>query len=154
MKIIMCKFNFKPTTIFWVLIVVFAIIIGNMILLPSFLPESLRVYVIYTIFTSWAISFVLGLALIASTVKQKVEGALKKFLLLTGASAVAFPVFAVLHNLIYGLFIYFFGQDFWERIGLGDEPFFFILAVIVCPIGFLVGMIGSIVLFIKKGRQA
>jgi len=30
------------------------------------------------------------------------------------------------------------------------SPFFFILATIICPIAFLVGVIGSIVLFIKK----
>jgi len=55
-----------------------------------------------------------------------------------------------LHNIIYGLFIVLFGADFWERTGLGDEPFFFILVLIVCPIAFLVGVIASIVLFIKK----
>jgi len=55
-----------------------------------------------------------------------------------------------LHNLFYALFIIWFGTDFWERTGLGDEPFFFILALIVCPIAFLVGVIGSTVLFIKK----
>ena len=70
--------------------------------------------------------------------KEKVEGLLKKFLLLTGASAVGFPVFAILHNLVYRLF----------RI---EEPFFFILAVIVCPLGFLVGAIGTIV-FLKRGK--
>lgn len=35
---------------------------------------------------------------------------------------------------------------------MGDEPFFFILATIICPIALLVGAIGSIVLFIKKKR--
>jgi len=58
-----------------------------------------------------------------------------------------------LHNLFYGLFIVWFGADFWERTGLVDEPFFFILALIVCPIAFLVGVIGSIVLFIKKKKR-
>ena len=67
------------------------------------------------------------------TVKEKVEGTLKKFLLLTGASAAGFLLFILLHNAIYGLFIYFFGAEFWNG---GDEPFFFIMAVIVCPLGF------------------
>jgi len=76
---------------------------------------------------------------------------LKKFLILTGASVAGFFVSVVLHNFIYGLFIHFFGKDFWNRIGSGgDEPVFFILAIIVCPIGFLIGAIGSTVLFAKK----
>jgi hypothetical protein len=33
-----------------------------------------------------------------------------------------------------------------------EEPVFFIIAIIVCPIGFLVGAIGSIVLTIKRIR--
>ena len=72
---------------------------------------------------------------------------LKKFLILTAASFVGFFVFVLLHNFVYGLFIHFFGADFWNG---GDEPFFFILAVIVCPLGFLVGAIGSIVLAVKR----
>ncbi len=93
----------------------------------------------------------LGVALIFLTVKEKVGGMSKKFLILTGASAVGLPVFVLLHNAIYGLFIHFFGADFWERIGPGgDEPVFFILATLVCPLGFLVGVVGSIVLAIKN----
>ena len=72
---------------------------------------------------------------------------LKKFLILTGASFVGFFVFVLLHNLVYGLFIHLFGADFWNG---GDEPFFFILAVFICPLGFIVGATGSIVLAIRS----
>lgn len=137
----MPKLNFKPTTIlFWALVVVFAIIIGNMMFFPAFLPESLKTYMIYIIFTFWAVLFLLGLALIVSTVKQKMGGMLKNFLLLAGASAVGFPLFVVLHNLVSALLDV-------------EEPFFFILAVIVCPLGFLVGATGTIVLLKKKKEQ-
>lgn len=57
-----------------------------------------------------------------------------------------------LHNFVYGLLIYWFGADFWDRIGLADEPFFFLLGIIVCPIGFLIGAVGSIVLFIRERK--
>ena len=63
----------------------------------------------------------LGVALILLTVKGKVGGGLKKFLILTGASSVGFVISIFLHNAIYGLFIQWFGVDFWGRIGLGDE---------------------------------
>lgn len=149
------KFTFKLTTIFWALVGVFVVVIINMIHTPPVLPLPL-------VFIAWAVFFVLGLALIVLIVKRKAEGPqglLKKFLLLTGASAVGFLVFVLLHNAVYGLFIYFFGQGFWDRIGPGgDEPFFFILATMVCPLGFLVGAVGTIVLFIvlflkKRKRQ-
>jgi len=148
------KFTFKLTTIFWVLVGVFVVIVSDMLLIPT---PALRVYMLPLMFISWAAFFVLGLALIVLIKKRKAEGPqgwLKKFLLLTGASAVGFPVFVILHNLVYGLFIYFFGQDIWDRIGLGgDEPFFFFLATIVCPLGFLVGAVGTIVLFLKKRKR-
>jgi hypothetical protein len=96
------------------------------------------------------IPVIAGIVLIALTVKRVEKGLLKKFLLTTGASVIGIPVFIILHNLIYGVAIHFFGEGFWNG---GDESFFFIMAVIVCPLGFLVGFIGSIVLAIKKERQ-
>ena len=133
--------------IFWALIVVF-IVLAITIITPTF-RGSLFLWVF---FSAGAAFFLLGVALIFLTVKEKVGGMSKKFLLLTGASAVGLPVFALLHNAIYGLFIHFFGADFWDRIGLGDEPFFFILAIFICPLGFLVGVVGSVVLAIKNKR--
>ncbi|MFC1629763.1 hypothetical protein ACFL11_00865 [Patescibacteria group bacterium] len=137
-KIMKHKFIFRLTTIFWALVGVFTVIVSNIILMPL-IPQVLRGYMIFLMFTSWTFFFALGLALIVLTLKKKVEGSLKKFLLLTGASAVGFPVFVILHNVVDGLLNV-------------EEPFFFLLAVIVCPLGFLVGAIGAIVLFRKKGK--
>ena len=83
----------------------------------------------------------------------KLQGKLKAFVILTGSSILGFFVFSVLHNLVYGLFIYWFGADFWDRIGTSDEPVFFIIAVIICPLGLLVGTIGSIILAIKQKKR-
>lgn len=71
-------------------------------------------------------------------------------LLLTGASSVGILVSVLLHNVFYGLFIRFFGVDFWDRIGITDEPFFFFMAFVICPLGFIVGTVVSIILFIKR----
>ena len=92
----------------------------------------------------------LGMVLIFLTLKEKVKGKLKKFLILTGISSAGFFISVLLHNFVYGLLIVIFGAGFWDKIGLGDEPFFFLLAIIVCPIGFLIGVVGSLVLFIRK----
>jgi len=81
----------------------------------------------------------LGVTLLVLTAKTKVERRLKKFLLLTEASFVGFPVFALLHNVVSALLN-------------TEEAVFFTIATIVCPVGFLVGAIGSIVLRVKKSR--
>jgi len=62
---------------------------------------------------------------------------LKNYLILMGASVVGFVVFAILHNVISAVLNI-------------EEPVFFFLSVVLCPLAFLVGAIGSIVLGIKK----
>ncbi|MFB0559337.1 MAG: hypothetical protein ACETVS_02235 [Dehalococcoidales bacterium] len=137
-------------SIFWALVSIY-VVIACVFLIPA-ARELVMGFLFLTI--SGAVFFLLGVALIISTLKEKVGGMLAKFLILTGASAVGVFVFVLLHNAIYGLFIYWFGADFWDRIGPGDEPVFFIMAIFVCPIGFVVGAVGSIVLAIKgAGRR-
>ncbi len=97
-----------------------------------------------------SILFLLGVVLIILTIRQKIKGLLRKMLLLTGASSVGILVSVLLHNVFYGLFIRFFGVDFWDRIGITDEPFFFFMAFVICPLGFIVGTVVSIILFIKR----
>ncbi len=137
---------FKPATIFYALVGVL-VVIACVIAIP--VPRNMMLIFFLIFGTAF---FLLGLALIFFTLKQKVRGWLKKFLILTGASSSGFFIFAILHNVIYGLFILLFGEEFWNFCG-GDEPFFFIIAVLVCPIGFLVGVVGSIVLLIKNSKN-
>ena len=91
---------------------------------------------------------ILGIALIVLAARAKFIKISKAFFILTGSSAIGIIVFGVLHNLLFALLIKLFGKDFGAR--MGDEPVFFILATIVCPIALLVGVIGSIVLIAKK----
>jgi hypothetical protein len=134
-------------SIFWALVAVFVIVVGGMFTTPLNLPPGIRPILFPT---SWALFLLLGITLLVLTLREKIGGMLKKFFLLTGASAVGVFASILLHGVVYALFILCFGEDFWTRSGLGDEPFFFILATMVCPLAFLVGAIGSIVLFIKK----
>jgi hypothetical protein len=140
-------------SIFWALVGVFVVVAGTIFLVPPIFGRMVMSSFFSALFGGTIAFFGLsvlglGITLLVLTVRAKLRGMLKKFFLLTGASAVGLPVFAVLHNAVYALFIYFFGEGFWG--GMGDEPFFFILATIVCPLGFLAGAIGSIVLFAKK----
>ncbi len=119
-------------SIFWAMVGVFIIAAGAM-----FIPPLGRSQVRFSVFVAWPVLAGLGVTLLVLTIKTKVGGMLKGFLLLTGASVVGLPVFAVLHNVVSALFH-------------TEEPVFFITALIVCPIGFLVGAVGTIVLAIKK----
>ena len=91
--------------------------------------------------------FGLGILQVVLTIKSKDAKLKKIFFILAGAAAACIPVFAILHNVVYGLF--FNGKE-------GDEAVFFILAVLVCPILFAVGSLGSVVCEIlaqKKPRM-
>jgi hypothetical protein len=131
--------------IFWAMVAFFLIAIGTMFI---GVPLAGNFPIIYISLPCIVVFLGLGVALLVLIVKKKVAGKIKIFLLLTGASAVGLPVFVVLHNLVYALFVHFYGENFWG-FG-GDEPVFFILATIVCPLGFLVGVVGTIVLNIKN----
>lgn len=61
---------------------------------------------------------------------------LKRFLVLAGISAAVFILSAFLHNVLSGLLHI-------------EEPVFFIIAVIVAPLGLAVGLVGSLIIFVK-----
>ena len=124
-------------SIFWALVGVFVIVVST-IFIPPAVILLMPLGLLPAIFLAAIVVFVLlSVALLFLTVKTKVGGILKKFLLLTGASAVGLPVFVLLHNVVSGLFNI-------------EEPVFFIMAIFVCPIGFLFGAVGTIVLAIKS----
>jgi hypothetical protein len=102
----------------------------------------------YLFFSSAIVLSCLGITLIVLAAKANLTRISKAFFILTGASAAGIVIGSVLHNLVYALFIKLFGEGFWGV--MGDEPFFFIFAIIICPIALLVGIIGSIVLIAKK----
>ena len=135
-------------TLFWALVAVFAIIA-----IAVFIPPVREAIMNFRfLIISGTIFSLLGGALIFWTAKERMDELLGKFLILTGASAIGIFVSVLLHNVLYGLFIYWFGAGFWDRIGLADEPFFFFMGIIVCPAAFLIGTVGTMVLAIKRAR--
>lgn len=148
-------------SLFWALLGAFLLVVADIILLNSpvrtllkdLAPNQTIAAVIGVSLAVFGLLFLaLGIALLILTVRarQVLHRPLKRFLLVTGSSAAAVPVSILLHNLVYGLFILIFGQDFWSRTGLEDEPLFFTTAVIVCPLAYVVGTIGSIILMFSK----
>ncbi|MCX6384126.1 MAG: hypothetical protein NTV16_06535 [Actinobacteria bacterium] len=127
--------------IFWIIFAFFILNVSSM-----YLPFIPFIGFIGLPFNA-AISL-LGIALIVLVVRAKITKISRAFFILTGSSAVGIGFGAYLHNLVFALFIKLFGESFWA--GMGDEPVFFILATIVCPIALLVGAIGSMVFIAKK----
>jgi hypothetical protein len=113
--------------IFWVTVAVFILIICATFIRIPILEKLLSGNMLFIVM---ALFFLLGAALITLTVKTKIVRKIRIFLLLTGASAAGMPVFVVLHNIVSGL-------------SHTEEPVFFILATIMCPLAFLVGAFGT-----------
>ena len=97
---------------------------------------------------SMIILSVLGIALIVLTKMAEITKISKAFFILTGASAIGMGLGVLLHNMVYAILIKILGENAWTN--MGDEPVFFILATIICPIALLVGVIGVIVLLAKR----
>ena len=133
---------------FYLVIIVFIITVG-MLLIPGFRGYINTAFVII----SGIILVILGSVLIGLTLVQKVEGKLKKFLMLTGASAAGFFVFALLHNIFYGLEQITGHITILSYLIKAFEVIFFLIAIFACPIGFLIGVIGTIVMFSKKRKM-
>jgi len=91
------------------------------------------------------IFLILGIILIFISRKEK--GKLKLFLMSTGISAVAPLVSTILHNLFYALSITF---ENFKYLFEALHATFFIIAIIIAPIIFIAGVIGSIIFFNKK----
>ena len=94
----------------------------------------------------------LGVAILGTILTRRWRR-VKYFLILTGASIVVFGICVLLYNAIHGLFEHWFGSDFWVTTVTGDEFLFFSIAVFVCPVGFIIGAVGSISLSIKKAMH-
>lgn len=75
---------------------------------------------------------------------------IKRFLILMGASFAGFFVFVLLHNAFYALTIITSHITMLSRLMEGLHVTFFIVAVFICPTGFVVGAAGSAVLFIRR----
>ncbi|MCA9066350.1 MAG: hypothetical protein KDA96_24955 [Planctomycetaceae bacterium] len=89
----------------------------------------------------------LGVMIVVLTLRLREPRLQRTFSLVSGISAAGIPVSVVLHNLVYALCIAFFGEGFW---GGSDEPFFFIMAILVFPALFVTGIVGNSVLLIRS----
>lgn len=132
------------TLTFYALIGSFAVIIATFFI-PAFRNLIRPLFLI--MITTFSL---LGIILTSLTLKQKVKGSLKKFLILTGASAAGFMIFTFFHNGFYALAEISSEIRILNYLMQTFEVLFFLAAIFICPIGFLIGSIRSIVLFIRN----
>lgn len=135
----------------WSLIAVFILIIIEMFTLGMD-TGIIRTITIYSMFILWFLFFSLGIILVVLTYKSKVKGKLRIYLLLTGISSLMFPIGAVLHNVFYALATIFENIIILRYLMNFLDGLFFLIAVPISQILFLVGIIGSIIMF-KKERE-
>ncbi len=137
--------NIQPIILFWLLVVTFIGIAFEIITGYKYLQGPVFFIGAGIIF------FLLGVFLILLTLKKEENRDLKRYLLLTGGSAVGFFVGIIMHNLFYGLSI--FVGDFKPLWYLTEilHGLFFVIAVIIMPLLFLAGVFG--VILIKFRRQ-
>ena len=120
-------------SIFWAMVGVFVIV-----MILNFIPPLRRLGVTFTTLPGIAVFFLLGVTLIVLTVKTKVGGMLKGFLLLTGASPVGLLVFGFLGEYV--------GEVLTKNPLLTGAG---MIMALICVPAFLVGAVGSVVLAIK-----
>ena len=93
-KILMLKGIFYAMILIFILIVAFFMI-------PDTIPVHRMLFLVLAVLA--ILFFIYGAALTFLTFKSKIKGKQKTFLLLTGISAIGFPVSVVLHNFFYAL---------------------------------------------------
>lgn len=137
-----------------IVLIVFALLVIDFLLITGtiFIPGLMDDYVTGTsVIINGGIFLLLGIVLVIATYRQRgLDRRLRRFLILTGYSAAGFFIGVLLHNFLYALAMITHGSKGLFTLFESLHVIFFLISTILCPIGLLVGMIGSIVMFIKK----
>ena len=136
----------STVVIFWALIGVSIVVLGEF-----FIPAFRDLFRGPKLFLGpLAVFFLLGSALLFLAFKEKARTKLKKFLILTGASASGFFVCVILHNLFYAIGTLTNHIIVLKYLMEFLHVAFFIIGIFICPPGFLIGAIGAAVLLIRQ----
>ena len=141
------KFSPVLKTVFGLLLATF-VFIACLFIIPVIgeVMQGLQFLIPFIIFAF------LGLTLIFLTIKQKVKGRLRKFLLLTGGSAVSFLAGIVLHNLFYAVGQITIRLPLLHYLSEILHTVFFFIAIPASPLCFLVGALYTIILLFKQNK--
>lgn len=140
------------TILFWSLISTFTLVFIIVQLIVSPLgPLSFQKFA-GTLFFPFIIIFItisISIIFLLFAIKEKLEKIFKSFLILVAVCGIGFSLTFLFHTLIYAVL----KEPFWIDLIAGREItlniIFGILLSLIFPIGFIVGIIGCIILFIK-----
>jgi hypothetical protein len=144
--------SFRLKVVFWKTFVLFLLLLAFMLLImfSQGFNDSFRKYFAPVFFSLSGLLFLLGVVLLWQIKKENPAGKIRKFLFLTGLCAVGFLASVILHNLFYALAEVAVDVTALNYLLQGIEAAFFVIAIFVCPIGLLVGIIGTLLLLFKK----
>ena len=137
----------------WLVSLFWAQVAAFVTLLSSMLVPFLRALVRPAFLPLMGVYFIIGLALFFLSIRTKPPKVLRRFLILTGASSAGFAISAVLHNVFYGLAELAGNWPVLKHAAGGLEVVFFIIAIFVCPVCFIVGVSGAIVVLLRSGQS-
>jgi hypothetical protein len=136
------------SVVFWALVAAFAALV-----LTVLFPDALGLF--RPLFLSlMALCFLLGLALLILSLRWHQRTLLRTFWILAGASTAGAALGSVLHNVFYALATVT-GQ--WPVLSAAMEVLevaFFLIGTLLCPLAFLVGTVGAIVIIVRRGGPA
>jgi hypothetical protein len=125
-------------------------LINLMIISYLLFPSSVRRAVFPLIAVLAFASMILGIVLNSLTIKYNLKGKLALFFIMVGTSSIGVLLFSILHNIFYAFAVVFSDITFMKIIFDFLHIMSFIIAVIICPVAFVVGAVGSLFLFKKK----
>ena len=139
----------RPLSIaFWALVAAFTALI-----LTVLFPDALAFF--RPLFLSLvAICLLLGLALLILATRWRERTLLRTFWILSGASTAGAALGSVLHNAFYALAEV---TGNWPVLSAAMEVLhvaFFMIAILLCPVAFLIGTVGAIVLLVRRRCHA
>ena len=98
--------------------------------------------------------FLLGLALLVLAVRWPARTLLRTFWILAGASVAGAALGSVLHNAFYALATVTGKWPILNGTMEVLEVAFFLISVLLCPLAFLVGTVGAIVIVVRRRGAA
>jgi hypothetical protein len=129
-----------------------ALVILSILVMLNMLVPDIGLMTGPYVFILWILHFVTGVGLIVTTYKEKITGKRKFYLLLSGFSSAGFLLGVVLHNLLYALGTITENLVIVNKIINFFEIAFFLAATIISPVGFFVGMVGTLII-LKKSQS-
>ena len=134
-------------SLFWVLVAAYGILLAAILLPP------VRTFLRPVFLPLMGLCALLGLALLILSIRARPLTLLLKHTLLCGASSTGLVLFSVLHNAFYALAELTADSPLLSQSMDVLEVATFILGVLVCPVAFVVGAVGVVVLLIRARKQ-